>query len=572
MSSSGDIRQRLSAIPHVLADFLHSLPNDHPVQIALRTYALSLSLALGPAFLPFAISAKARRNGLAGLKTILKRELGVSGFAFAMTAGVGGGTAIRMLWDMLATSAEPDVASENKDTNHTWTKLWHWLSSLKDSQKTFISNMLSASVAISLFHSRNGRSSSSASSTTILPSIPPIPADTAQRPRSGVKSSITLDLTLLLLVRAMDSLIERAEKRNSPSPTERDIERRKRRLRTRLDALVFWACSARIMWCFFYEPERLPRSYNKWIMTLANIDGRILTALRALRSGAWSYKRHHSTQPDLLSSHARDLGYPSMWGDVAQLPAYGGKEASAAWKRLGVSGRAGVGGIPCELVHGSVTGGSCTANTMIRGAEAFAEAFAIYLPVHFLPILLTRPRSLLHARSLLRTLLSVLRSASFLSTFVSSIWAAVCLTRTLLLARLFPGVSHDVWDGPFGCTFAGSLVCGGSIWIEHGQRRGEIALYVLPRAIRACLPERWIRSGSRSVKYLERLTFMLSLSTILTAAIHQSESLRGLSRWTVAFVMNGPNAGFWKRKREETSTPPTPAESTPPSDTALPES
>lgn len=175
----------------------------------------------------------------------------------------------------------------------------------------------------------------------------------------------------------------------------------------------------------------------------------------------------------------------------------------------------------------------------------------------------------------------MLRSASFLSTFVSSIWAAVCLTRTHLLARLLPAVSHDVWDGPFGCAFTGSLVCGGSIWLEQGRRRGEIALYVLPRAIRACLSERWVRSGAKGMQWAERyvewngyhtanwrrtkcpdcrLTFILSLSTILTAAVHRPDSLRGLSRWTLAFIMKGPNAGFWKRRRLGESVPPTPIE------------
>ena len=124
--------------------------------------------------------------------------------------------------------------------------------------------------------------------------------------------------------------------------------------------------------------------------------------------------------------------------------------------------------------------------------------------MHFLPIILTRPRKLLQIPNLVSTLLSVARSASFLSAFVSSIWFAVCMTRTLLLARLFPGISHDFWDGPFGCTFVGSLVCGSSIWIEKGRRRGEMALYVLPRAIRACLPEAWVKSGRMSVRWAER--------------------------------------------------------------------
>ena len=124
--------------------------------------------------------------------------------------------------------------------------------------------------------------------------------------------------------------------------------------------------------------------------------------------------------------------------------------------------------------------------------------------VHILPTLVRNPQKLLSAPHLVSTALSITRSATFLSTFVSSIWFAVCFTRTLVLARLFPWIPHDFWDGPFGCTFVGSLVCGSSIWIEDGRRRGEMALYVLPRAIRACLPEQWIRSRRKTVKLVER--------------------------------------------------------------------
>lgn len=61
------------------------------------------------------------------------------------------------------------------------------------------------------------------------------------------------------------------------------------------------------------------------------------------------------------------------------------------------------------------------------------------------------------------------------------------------------------------------------------------------------------------------IAFVLSLSTLLTAAIHRPDSLRGLSRWTIAFVMRGPNAGFWKRRKIMAQTPmaPTPRPHTP---------
>ena len=78
-----------------------------------------------------------------------------------------------------------------------------------------------------------------------------------------------------------------------------------------------------------------------------------------------------------------------------------------------------------------------------------------------------------------------------------------CPTCAALLARVLPRVAHDVWDGPHGCAFVGALVCGGAIWIEQGRRRGEMALYVLPRAVRACVPEALLRSGRR-VQLLER--------------------------------------------------------------------
>lgn len=205
-------------------------------------------------------------------------------------------------------------------------------------------------------------------------------------------------------------------------------------------------------------------------------------------------------------------------------------------------GRGSVGGLPCEIVHGTVTGESCIANFVIRGLHAFLQAFALYAPVscgdqsssepvvicfffqvHVSPILIRQPQRLLNFHSILETLLGILRSASFLSAFVSSFWAAVCFTRTLVIARVLPVISHDFYDGPFGCVMAGCLVCGSSIWIESGRRRGEMALYVLPRAIRACLPDRWLRSGRKGVYAIEQLVFFsagIVRTDILTLRFH----------------------------------------------------
>jgi len=106
------------------------------------------------------------------------------------------------------------------------------------------------------------------------------------------------------------------------------------------------------------------------------------------------------------------------------------------------------------------------------------------------------PRTLLRLPRLLQTVFGALRSSTFLAAFVGLYYYTVCIVRTKVFARLLPFISHDFWDGPFGCAFAGSIACGASIWIENGKRRGEMALYVLPRALRTCLPQWMLRSSA----------------------------------------------------------------------------
>lgn len=57
-------------------------------------------------------------------------------------------------------------------------------------------------------------------------------------------------------------------------------------------------------------------------------------------------------------------------------------------------------------------------------------------------------------------------------------------------------------------------------------------------------------------RHSSRLVFVLSLVTLLTAASHRTDSLRGLSRWTLAFIMKGPRADFWRRKSRKAELKP----------------
>ncbi|KAF5314101.1 hypothetical protein D9611_006821 [Ephemerocybe angulata] len=561
-----------------LAKTLPTLPDDptHPAQVALRTYALALSFSLGPALVPFVASVastrKSPRARWSVLRLVLKRELGYDGFAASMTTSVAGGAILRALWCLLVEDAH---GRENKQPNlddsahGRLEEVKSWLRSLDltPTQVSFACNIVPSTIGVLLLQKGANKSSK----------------------RSGKgKPSPTLDLTLLLVIRALDSLVQSLIlRRTRPSLLEttqnaaelepmllvreklereetKRVNKTRQRMAEKVDAFLFWACSSRIMWCWFYEPYRLPQSYVKWITAVSNLDERIPEVLRLVRTGEWSYLKGSLNHSDLLHDAAKTFGLPTSWGDPTVLPAYGGAIANETWKQIGVTSRPGVGGLPCEMVHGRVgkhlgLQSSCHANATLRFFRAFAQAFLIYGPVHLVPVLLTRPRTLLRPAQLVATAAGALRSTAFLASFISLYYYTVCLTRTLVLARLLPFVSHDFWDGPYGCALAGSLTCGASIWIENGRRRGEMALYVLPRALRTCLPGWMVRSQGWKGRLVERIAFIVSMSTLLTSAVHRPDSLRGLSRWGLAFIMNGPNAGFWKRKRRDPSIPLTPS-------------
>lgn len=82
----------------------------------------------------------------------------------------------------------------------------------------------------------------------------------------------------------------------------------------------------------------------------------------------------------------------------------------------------------------------------------------------------------------------------------------VCVGRSLLLPKLFPRVSYNVWDGGLP-EMLGCLTCGWSVFIEEKRKRAEMALYVAPRALFACAEMAkpgWASGGERGALWTER--------------------------------------------------------------------
>ncbi|CAI7569688.1 unnamed protein product [Penicillium crustosum] len=271
----------------------------------------------------------------------------------------------------------------------------------------------------------------------------------------------TMDLTIYMVTRSIDAVACAAWGRWS----------RRRRAQNRwttveslvpgfADATVFAMSAAVVMWAWFYLPERLPRTYEKWIREAAQVDSRLIEALRRVRRGVFVYGKDTGQAP-LLQSMCKDYNWPEVWGDPAKVTP-----------------------IPCEMVHMGC-GPSCEKHALSRFAKTFKFACATYIPLQ----IVFRLRRMKSATALRRALSDAARSSAFLASFVSLFYYGVCLARTRLGPKIFDAktVTPMMWDSGL-CVGAGCLMCGWSILVEKARKRQELALFVAPRAAAAVLP------------------------------------------------------------------------------------
>ncbi|XHG02184.1 hypothetical protein AWENTII_005540 [Aspergillus wentii] len=307
----------------------------------------------------------------------------------------------------------------------------------------------------------------------------------------------TMDLTLFTLTRAVDSMVcigwstwrHRRKSKNRWTKAE-DL------LPQLADAGVFAASAAVVMWAWFYQRDRLPKSYGKWIGEAAQVDSRLVEALRRARWGSWVYGKDTGQAP-LLESMCKDYGWPIEWGDPAKtIP------------------------LPCEMVHMDC-GPSCEKHAAIRFLRTFKFACATYIPLQ----VAFRLRGMKSMSALTRTLTDALRSSAFLSSFVSIFYYSVCLARTRLGPKLFDRktVTPMMWDSGL-CVGAGCLMCGWSILVEKARKRQEVALFVAPRAAATVLP----RLYNKKYQYRERIAFAVSAAIVFTCLQERPSVVRGV--------------------------------------------
>ncbi|KAJ3287996.1 hypothetical protein HK104_008373 [Borealophlyctis nickersoniae] len=265
------------------------------------------------------------------------------------------------------------------------------------------------------------------------------------------------------------------------------------------DTAIFVASCTEIMWSWFYLA--LPRSYVKWITKMANMDTRLIDALQKFRSGELVYGQDNGSKADFLCDMAEDIGLPRWQGDPAN------------------------GLIACTLAHGGIEG--CAAHKAAVWRRGFFDALKIYIPVHVLPTLLFHRKRLFSLATLPTTIriitISVLRSSTFLATFIATIWTAICVLRNYL--------GRDTPMGPL----LGSFLCGFSLLLERKGRRREMGLYCLPKAVQSAW---WRLTGGKTVvPNGEVFMFAVGMGYLLSAFVHCPKMVRPAVQGLLGFFL-----------------------------------
>ncbi|KDQ63978.1 hypothetical protein JAAARDRAFT_27652 [Jaapia argillacea MUCL 33604] len=299
------------------------------------------------------------------------------------------------------------------------------------------------------------------------------------------------------------------------------------------DIIVFALMSGQILYGFLLRPDTLPRSYNVWVGQASKVPMEAVKMNRDLvRTGQFDpqdvvklLKRPDVTRNNrtaLFSMYEMATSPEPSFG-----PAFG----------------------PCEAVHPMVD--SCTALPFPRFMDVFKWMFPIYGALHFIPMILFKRNAFLKAPKdmLLRAGWGTTRSSAFLATFVIIYQTYFCLkhnlhsflvSRQALSAYKIPQPLIDVLVSK-PSFWIGGLLSGFSLFVEEKRRRGELAMYVLPKGLESV----WVMLRGKGLvfntgNFGEPLLTAIGMGMVMSTYQNDPQHLSGLVR-RVMYQFIGPN-------------------------------
>ncbi|KAI6097507.1 hypothetical protein F5141DRAFT_1148941 [Pisolithus sp. B1] len=295
------------------------------------------------------------------------------------------------------------------------------------------------------------------------------------------------------------------------------------------EALLFCICCTQIVHALFCRPDTLARSYEIWLSNASGASRQAIKMVRDMNSNG--------------TFDVQDIDKILQRSDL--IPA--NRTALLAAKALATGEPPDFGLYPpCNAIHPWVD--SCLSVPIPRLMTVFEWAFPIYGALHFLPMMLFKRRAFLSrpTHMLGKAGIGTIRSSAFLAAFVASFQSWVCLKhyiyevlssqKTFRLPKSIINFFVSKYSYALG-GFLGAL----SLFIEERRRRGELAMYALPKAMEsAWLTARgkgWVfRTGSAG----EALLTAVAMGMVMSIYQNDPQHLSGLVR-RILYQFIGPN-------------------------------
>ncbi|KAL9672980.1 hypothetical protein QQ045_029233 [Rhodiola kirilowii] len=268
------------------------------------------------------------------------------------------------------------------------------------------------------------------------------------------------------------------------------------------DSLLFSIACAQVMYAFVMRPESLPKSYQDFIQKTGPVAKPVYKAVRDCARG--------------------------LPVDVAQLSAY--LSTKKGFQNIKLEEFHSI--IPCSIIHPDTS--SCMAHNAKAASATFRKTFPLYFSLTFVPFVVLHLQKFMNAPAHIcwNAVKNAVRSTTFLSAFVGIFQAVICLHRKVASK-----------DHKLVFWISGGMAAL-SVLLEKKARRGELALYVMPRAADSLWYILVNRHILPDVKNAEVPMFCLCMGGIMYYLEHEPDTmapfLRSLIRRFLASRISNP--------------------------------
>ncbi|KAK7343981.1 hypothetical protein VNO77_13149 [Canavalia gladiata] len=269
------------------------------------------------------------------------------------------------------------------------------------------------------------------------------------------------------------------------------------------DSLLFAFACAQVMYAFVMRPESLPKSYQDFIQKTGPVAEPVYKAVRDSCRG-------HPVDVASLHAYLSHVG-KSDYVKLEEFPSI----------------------IPCSIIHPETN--SCLSHEVNATSATFKKTFPLYFSLTFVPFVVLHLQKFTDDpfHTFWLAIKGGVRSTTFLSAFVGIFQGVICLHRKV------SSIDHKLVYWIAGGISALSVL------LEKKARRGELALYVLPRAVDSLWYILVNRHLLPDIRNAEVFLFSLCMGGIMYYLEYEPETmapfLRGLIRRFLASRISNPS-------------------------------